>query len=97
MLLPQFHVLNDARGAAQYLFEFIEESETDTTNDESTNIYSAHEIIFENVSFNYSTRPDVPILNGITFRISNGETVAIVGDSGSGTSLIPVDTKRICP
>jgi ABC-type multidrug transport system fused ATPase/permease subunit len=42
----------------------------------------------KNVSFHYPTRPDVPVLRGINFEISEGQKLAIVGQSGSGKSTI---------
>lgn len=42
----------------------------------------------KNVSFHYPTRPDVPVLKGINFEISEGQKLAIVGQSGSGKSTI---------
>ncbi|VDL93089.1 unnamed protein product [Schistocephalus solidus] len=44
------------------------------------------EIAFENVSFYYPSRPDVPILKNFSLTIPAGKTVAIVGPSGSGKS-----------
>jgi ABC-type multidrug transport system fused ATPase/permease subunit len=41
-------------------------------------------IKFEGVSFAYPTRPDAPILKDLSFEIAAGQTVAIVGGSGSG-------------
>ncbi|XP_072268652.1 ATP-binding cassette sub-family B member 5-like [Pyxicephalus adspersus] len=38
------------------------------------------------VSFNYPSRPDVPVLQELTLRISSGQTVAFVGSSGCGKS-----------
>jgi ABC-type multidrug transport system fused ATPase/permease subunit len=43
---------------------------------------------FEEVKFHYPTRPDVPVLNGISFEIKEGEKMALVGQSGSGKSTI---------
>ena len=43
---------------------------------------------FENVSFSYPTRPDEPVLHGVSFSLSRGERVAIVGPSGAGKSTI---------
>ena len=44
------------------------------------------EVQFEDVHFGYDPRR--PILNGVTFRVSAGRTVAVVGPSGSGKSTI---------
>ena len=46
------------------------------------------DIIFDNVSFNYESRPDWPVLENINFSIRRGEHVALVGPSGAGKSTI---------
>ena len=46
------------------------------------------DIAFTNVSFNYPTRPDVPILKDVSFTIPVGKSVAFVGPSGCGKSTI---------
>ena len=43
-------------------------------------------IEFKNVSFSYN--PERPILKNISFTINPGETVGIVGPTGSGKSTI---------
>jgi len=47
---------------------------------------SAGEVVFENVSFAY--RDDDPILTNLSFRISPGEHVALVGPTGSGKTTV---------
>lgn len=44
------------------------------------------EIVFDKVSFGYI--PDVMVLNEVSFTVKKGETVAIVGATGSGKSTI---------
>ena len=45
-------------------------------------------INFDNVSFSYPSRPLEKALKGISFKVNEGETVAIVGLSGSGKTTI---------
>ncbi|CAG9561787.1 unnamed protein product [Danaus chrysippus] len=45
-------------------------------------------IEFKNVSFHYPSRPNVKILKGINISVSKGQSVALVGHSGSGKSTI---------
>jgi ATP-binding cassette subfamily B protein len=45
------------------------------------------EVVFDNVSFEYEK--DVPVLQGISFRCEAGQTIALLGSTGSGkTSLV---------
>jgi len=41
------------------------------------------DVVFDEVHFNYPSRKDFNVLNGITFSINQGETIAIVGPSGA--------------
>jgi ATP-binding cassette, subfamily B, bacterial len=45
-------------------------------------------ITFENVVFHYPTRPESHALDGISFTIRPGETVALVGPSGAGKTTV---------
>lgn len=45
-------------------------------------------IKFQDVTFNYPTRPNIAIFNKLSFTIHQGEHICIVGPSGSGKSTI---------
>ena len=46
------------------------------------------EIRFDDVSFHYPSRPDLPALDDFTLTVAPGETVALVGPSGAGKSTV---------
>uniref|UniRef100_A0A452DY09 Multidrug resistance protein 1 n=1 Tax=Capra hircus TaxID=9925 RepID=A0A452DY09_CAPHI len=45
-------------------------------------------VAFNDVVFNYPTRPDVPVLRGLSLEVKKGQTLALVGSSGCGKSTV---------
>jgi len=45
-------------------------------------------LAFQNVTFRYPTRPDLPALIGFDLNVEPGENVALVGPSGAGKSTV---------
>lgn len=43
---------------------------------------------FQNIKFKYPSRPEVTVLKNFTLKIEAGTKVALVGPSGTGTSLM---------
>ncbi len=46
------------------------------------------DIAFNDVDFSYASRNEVQVLNGINFKVKQGQQVALVGGSGGGKSTI---------
>ncbi|XP_054420068.1 phosphatidylcholine translocator ABCB4 isoform X2 [Pteronotus mesoamericanus] len=45
-------------------------------------------VMFNEVVFNYPTRPDVSVLQGLSLEVKKGQTLALVGSSGCGKSTV---------
>jgi ABC-type multidrug transport system fused ATPase/permease subunit len=75
-------------GASERVRDILGEQSEVTLAEEvkTTRIYG--EITFEDVNFSYPSRPDMPVLRGIDFRMEAGQKIALVGYSGAGKSTI---------
>lgn len=88
--LPNLTAITEAKAAAIRITEMIDRKPTIDTEDKKGKAlsYVRGEIEFNGVYFNYPSRPDTPILQGLNIRFPAGKTVGLVGGSGSGKSTI---------
>ena len=85
-LSKSFYSIKKGNAAAERVFEIIEYDKY--SNDRTRNIEIEEfkdKISFQDLEFSYG---ESKILDGITFTIKKGESVALVGSSGSGKSTI---------
>lgn len=75
-------------GAAERIFEILDLAPSIEQSAKSPFSISSGSVEFNNISFAYPTRPEVKVLDSITFKVHNGQKFAIVGPSGSGKSTI---------
>ncbi|MEO4055228.1 ABC transporter ATP-binding protein [Solibacillus sp. CAU 1738] len=76
-----------AMPSAERIVRVLEE-QTDITNDEQPVIHTVRgDIEFENVSFSYNKDTE-PVLKNISFTARAGETIGIIGMTGSGKSTL---------
>ncbi|WP_339293141.1 ABC transporter ATP-binding protein [Paenibacillus sp. FSL W8-0187] len=65
------------------------ESEIVNVAQPTTNVCKQGEIVFDQVTFSYKPEIQKPVLHNISFKVQPGQTVAIMGATGSGkTSLV---------
>ncbi|NXF94574.1 MDR1 protein, partial [Eubucco bourcierii] len=85
---PSIEAFASARGAAYAIFKIIDnEPQIDSYSEAGYKPdYIKGNVEFQDVYFNYPSRPEVEILRGLNLKVSSGQTVALVGSSGCGKS-----------
>ncbi|QGK75143.1 ABC transporter ATP-binding protein [Flavobacterium sp. SLB02] len=79
-------MVQEAEASQKRLNEFLKlEPEIKNKNENSSDIQGS--IAFENVSYTYEDT-NIEALKNVTFRVKKGETLAILGKTGSGKSTI---------
>ncbi|KAG7310331.1 hypothetical protein JYU34_003103 [Plutella xylostella] len=87
--VPHGETFSAARAAAAGIFKLIERAPVlDSQEGGQCPRRVKGEIVLEDVTFNYPSRPEVKILKGFSIHIKPGEKVALVGSSGCGKSTI---------
>lgn len=87
--LPDFYAgIQKSIGATEKLMNLLTEiSEKELFTGTATPTITGA-ITFDNVHFSYPQRPDISVLNGISFSIGSNQTLALVGASGGGKTTI---------
>ena len=89
-LNPAMVSINKGREAAYSIFEIIESQPIIIENDQNkispTKITGNIEL--KNIKFNYPSRPNIKVLNGLNIKIQPGQKVAFVGETGCGKSTL---------
>lgn len=84
---PYIQAIISAKGSAFSIWKLIETKKTENRQMSARKLKPSKivgNIDFVNVKFAYPSRPKSIILNQISFQITAGQTVAIVGSTGSG-------------
>jgi ATP-binding cassette subfamily B protein len=74
-------------GASQRVFEILER-QSPITDDGQILPNLQGRIEYKNVHFSYPSRKDIEVLQGISFEVTPGQVVALVGSSGSGKTTL---------
>ena len=89
MLSMIFVMCTMAVESSKRLYEVLEEKSTIVSPDNAEKTVSDGSIVFDNVSFKYSDKAERNALEGINLTIKSGETVGVIGGTGSSkTSLV---------
>ncbi|XP_055301725.1 multidrug resistance protein homolog 65-like isoform X2 [Sitodiplosis mosellana] len=86
---PFIDTFATARSSAAAIFNVINRTSKIDSMSNDGNVLKVgvkRSILFKNVFFSYPSRPDVPILRGLDLEIQPGQSLALVGGSGSGKS-----------
>ncbi|MBL4902059.1 MAG: ABC transporter ATP-binding protein [Desulfocapsa sp.] len=88
-LSQKYSIVQSALASAERIFDLLDtDSEEDRTPDinKKEALSLTGDLCFDTVTFSYL--PGQPVLHDISFTVKQGETVAIVGSTGSGKSTL---------
>ncbi len=86
-LAQKYSIVQSALASAERIFDMLDTRNSITSPPKPTQLTSPDGAIeFDQVSFEY--QPGQPVIRQISFSIASGETVAVVGPTGSGKSTL---------
>ena len=94
-LIGMNKTLQDAKIAAERLFEIMDLERETTENRAALSADMIGDITFKNVNFRYGTR--VTVFEDLNFSIPKGKITAVVGESGSGKTTLLSLLQHIYP
>ena len=95
MIADKFNVLQMGMVAAERVFKILDNEDVTVDQGQYAPAHIKGEIEFKNVQFAY--QPPNWILNELNFTVAAGETVALVGPTGSGKTSIISILNRLYP
>jgi ABC-type multidrug transport system fused ATPase/permease subunit len=87
-LPEQIASIQRALGATDRVFEIIDEDIENVLAQNETAIQPHGKIELQQINFSYPSRENFEVLKDISFTANAGDTIALVGSSGSGKSTI---------
>ena len=88
MLAMIFVMLTMASASGKRIAEVIEEKTNITNNDKAIKNVPNGSISFDHVNFAYNQTSEEPVLKDINLEIKSGETIGIIGGTGSAKSSL---------
>ncbi|CAD5212275.1 unnamed protein product [Bursaphelenchus okinawaensis] len=88
--VPQISTVMGAKMSAGEIFSIIDRKPSlDCCTEKGIKLPKVEgRITFSDIYFRYPSRPEVPIVSGVSFDVEAGHTVALVGHSGCGKSTM---------
>jgi ABC transporter fused permease/ATP-binding protein len=83
-----------AVGASERVFELIDAGPAASSTGKRPDQVRGH-VRLDDVHFTYPSRPEAPVLKGVTLTLEPGRVVALVGPSGGGKSTVAALLSRL--